>query len=364
MANQTKKAAVAKKSGGKALFGALAVVCAGGAAGFMFLNAQAKEAENFQMLIAQAQETSISNVSTRSAELYSSLMTSKLRATALSSAKQESQEVLDVVFEEEIKVEIDEKAAAEAAAAAAEAQAKINAMYNTGSFDPSIYGYSAQDKLAYWKNINSDTTAYLYIPGTNISHAVVQDNTDVNYYTSRGYYKESSYYGVLWSPPGTTSNTTSANLSDNTVIFGHNWTNISNYPRIGSSSDIMFGQLTGYHHTGMAKSFPYIYYSTSQEVMVFKIFACYYSGLEYNYIQVNGNNSGIVADALSRSRHTFDVDVNGSDKLLTLSTCTRAYGSSANQRFVVVARLLRAGESVNDEVNVTYNPNHKQPTVY
>ena len=70
----------------------------------------------------------------------------------------------------------------------------------------------------------------------------------------------------------------------------------------------------------------------------------------------------IVNGARSRSRHNFDVEVTTSDKILTLSTCTRAYGASDQQRFVVMARLLREGEQVK-AITVTDNPNPVLPSL-
>ena len=97
--------------------------------------------------------------------------------------------------------------------------------------------------------------------------------------------------------------------------------------------------------------------------MAFVIFACFYTEGTDWYINAEGNISSVISGAQSRSRHIFNVDVNSSDKLLTLSTCTRFYGNTDNQRFVVMARLLRPGEEMGP-VTVTYNPNHQQPNVW
>ena len=97
--------------------------------------------------------------------------------------------------------------------------------------------------------------------------------------------------------------------------------------------------------------------------MTFVIFACFYTEGTTWYINAEGNIDSVISEAQSRSRHTFGVDVNSSDKLLTLSTCTRYYGNTDNQRFVVMARLLRPGETIGP-VSVSYNPNHRQPNVW
>ena len=99
--------------------------------------------------------------------------------------------------------------------------------------------------------------------------------------------------------------------------------------------------------------------------MKWVIFAAFYTDITFNYIEPNPTDSGlsaIISGAKARSRHNFDVDVNSDDKIITMSTCTRAYGSSDRQRFVVMARLLRDGESVK-AINVTTNPNPVLPNL-
>ncbi len=232
-----------------------------------------------------------------------------------------------------------------------------------GQFQASAYGYSGQDKISYWKGINPDVFAYLRIPGTNISHPVVQNTSDINYYLHRNIYGQYDTMGVLWTNTDTRSGGTSSDMSDNTVIYGHNWTNYSAQPAITRASDKMFGQLTSFHYENMCRSYPYFYYSTPFEEMTFKIFAVFYTELAFDYIRTDGNNDAIISEALRRSRHNFNVDVNGTDKIITLSTCTRAYGKTENQRFVVMGRLLRPGEKI-EPVEVNYNPNHQQPNVW
>jgi sortase B len=120
----------------------------------------------------------------------------------------------------------------------------------------------------------------------------------------------------------------------------------------------MFAQLTAYHYLNFAKAYPYIYYSTADQEMTWVIFAVFYTDISFYYNIPNPDQAffaEIINGAKARSRHIFDVDVNTGDKILTLSTCTRAYGSSDQQRFVVMARLLRPGETPK-AVNVTANP--------
>ena len=234
----------------------------------------------------------------------------------------------------------------------------------TGSFNASAYGSSGAANIAYWRGVNSDVVGWLRVPGTNIDWPVVQNTQDVNYYTHLGYDKQYSYNGVIWTNPSTRTSASASGLSSNKVIYGHNWTNYSAAPRVGYSGDVMFAQLTAYHWLSMAQSYPYFYYSTVEggEFPV-KIFACFYTELAFQYNVAEGDMNYIISEARRRSRHSFDVDVNSSDKIVTLSTCTRAYGQTSNQRFVVMGRLLRPGESIGP-VTVTSDPNHKQPSVW
>lgn len=255
-------------------------------------------------------------------------------------------------------------AAASSTSSAASSSAATQTSSLTGIFDASVYTGSGQSNIADYRQINSDVKGWLKIPGTNINYPVLHHSTDINYYLERDLYKQWSKNGVIWASP-TVKFGDSDDISDNTVLFGHNWTNYSANPRVGYSSDVMFAQLTSYHHLNFAKQYPYIYYSTSDEAMTWVIFAAFYTDVDFNYVEPNPSTSAlkdIISGAKARSRHIFDVDVDSSDKILTLSTCTRAYGSSDRQRFVVMARLLRNGESI-EAIDVTTNPNPVLPNL-
>ena len=218
--------------------------------------------------------------------------------------------------------------------------------------------------LSYYQSLNSDVKAWLKIPGTNINYPVLQNASEDHYYLHRGLDRGQSYYGVLWTQTATRFGSGDS-LSSNNVIYGHNWKNCrwNAAPSTYYVGQQMFESLLSYHYTSWAEQYPYIYYSTPSEEMAFVIFACFYTEGSDWYINAEGNIDGVISGAQSRSRHNFGVDVNSSDKLLTLSTCTRYYGNTDNQRFVVMARLLRPGEEMGP-VSVTYNPNHQQPNVW
>ena len=241
----------------------------------------------------------------------------------------------------------------------------LSATKTGGNFKASVYtGNTGASNLSYYQSLNGDVKAWLKIPGTNINYPVLQNASEDHYYLHRGLDRGESYYGVLWTQTATQFGTGDS-LSSNNVIYGHNWKNCrwNAAPSTYYAGQQMFESLLSYHYTSWAEQYPYIYYSTPSEEMAFVIFACFYTEGTDWYINAEGNISSVISGAQSRSRHIFNVDVNSSDKLLTLSTCTRFYGNTDNQRFVVMARLLRPGEEMGP-VTVTYNPNHQQPNVW
>ena len=51
----------------------------------------------------------------------------------------------------------------------------------------------------------------------------------------------------------------------------------------------------------------------------------------------------MIAEAKAKSLANYNVPVTSEDQILTLSTCTRFYGNTSNQRFVVMAKLVSEG---------------------
>lgn len=220
-------------------------------------------------------------------------------------------------------------------------------------------GGSGFGNISHWKtNVNGDTMGWLSIPGTNINYPVVQ-GPYTDYYTTKGYDKNYSHAGVIWASSSSNVSGGAESLSGNTVLFGHNWTNYSASPRIGNPGDTHFAQLTAFQHLDFARNHQYIWFSTAQQEMKWQIFAAFYTDINFDYINAGGG-SGIINGAIARSEHNYDVAVSSSDKILTLSTCTRRFGASNRQRFVVMAKLVSGSSPV---ANVTANPSPVRPNL-
>lgn len=210
---------------------------------------------------------------------------------------------------------------------------------------------------------NDDTVGWLKIPETNIDYAVVHKAGAENalYYESKGYDKNYSKDGVLWAD----YENTFPEMTPNTIIYGHNWYNIYDNPRTpanAQANDVMFGQLMSFHHTSFAQQVPFIYFSTEEKDYVYQIFAAYYTEetFPYYYAQLPREQmQEVLAEALKKSRHNYNVNVTTQDEILTLSTCTRTYPSmGATQRFVVMAKRVPEGTA---STTISSHTNYMDP---
>lgn len=223
---------------------------------------------------------------------------------------------------------------------------------------------------------NKDTVGWIKIPNTNIDYGVVQENYSGEYMTldyDKKYNKDGdAIWADAWNSFGTRDE-----LSKNTIIYGHNWTNYKRPIQIGRASDKHFSQLAAYDYINFARSNPYISFSTLEEEMYWQIFAVFYVEVPDNYsgskdfYYINENPDSLVAftnEAMDRSMYDFGVTVTENDKILTLSTCTRVYNTQAlaagrrkdQQRFVVMAKLMPKGAELTP-MNITTNKDMKEP---
>lgn len=206
---------------------------------------------------------------------------------------------------------------------------------------------SMATKAAEFKaSTNDDTVGWVSLPNTNVDYPVVFKAGVENYayYESLGYDKQYSKDGVIWAD----YECTFPELSQNTVLYGHNWYNIYT-PRTlqnAQSNDLMFSLVMSYHYTDFAQQNPFIYFSTTDQDYVFQVFAAFYTDLSFGYNFANMTQEQaqqVIAEAKAKSRQNYNVSVTSEDKILTLSTCTRMYGNTNNQRFVVMAKMVPVG---------------------
>lgn len=235
--------------------------------------------------------------------------------------------------------------------------------------------------------INDDVVGWLTVPGTEIDEQVVQGDNNTEYERLSWDRKDADgdgvpdydFYGCYFADAGNTFGNRN-DLSRNTIIYGHNMHNVTT----GDKDVLKFGALFRFvdfngdgtifgDDVGTANDFsfaeqhPVIYFSTTDDEMVWVIYAAYFTDLGFQYHLENPDDAtfqNIIDEGRARSRLDYDVDVNTSDRILTLSTCAYKYTDSVAKRdlrFVVQARLLRPGEEIPTTAKVSRNTDVKEP---
>ncbi len=201
---------------------------------------------------------------------------------------------------------------------------------------------------------NNDVVGWLYLPGTTIDEAVLQ-GTDNDYYLRKNITKAYDFNGCYYADYECSFGDRNG-ISQNTIIYGHSMDDNPDGDR--------FSQLKKYLDPEFLKAHPYLYFSTPEDTMAFKVFSVMYTDDNLAYLHPEMKNAqflALVKEMRERSQFDIDVDVNITDKILSLSTCTYIYGSREDQRFVVTGRLVRPGEEMDTPIHVEPNPDPKPP---
>lgn len=211
---------------------------------------------------------------------------------------------------------------------------------------------------------NNDFVGWIKIDGTHIDNPVLYSGNN-SYYLEHNfekeYYKQGSIFMDMDSSPMLEYT--------NTVLHGHNWLNTTtNFSELPQYSDIEF-----------YREHPIIEFNTRTEMHKWKIFAVIITsadpkednGYVFNYLypKMYGQNfEGFMSEINKRTIFRTGIDVNESDKILTLSTCTREADKGkiwSDCRIVIFSRMVREGESayVNTSLSVK-NENPKYPQIW
>ena len=226
------------------------------------------------------------------------------------------------------------------------------------------------EKLNKAYNVNNDVVGWIRVPDTLIDNEVLQyvstppQASDNLYYERKDINKNYSFYGCYWADYENKIGNRNE-LSQNTIIYGHS---MSDTIRDDPEQD-KFTQLKKYLDIEWAKKHPYIYFSTAEDDMTWKVFAVSYvdTKLSYNLPEYKDQNfNELIAELKDRSQFDIDVDVTPSDKILILSTCTYPTGYTNKAideatKFLICARLVRPGEATPDTLEMAVNPDPKKP---
>ncbi len=148
-------------------------------------------------------------------------------------------------------------------------------------------------------------------------------------------------------------------------IVGHNIRNLSSNPEVDLDYFERFDDLMSFVYLNYAKEHEYIQYTIGDTTKVYKIYSVYFvEQVNNEYYETENVSQKALQKVVNyqRKKSIFDykVDVDGTDKIMSLITCTRFFGEdSQKETFVVAAREVRPDEELK-EYGVTTNDNYKE----
>ena len=193
------------------------------------------------------------------------------------------------------------------------------------SYTPGTYYTNYSRVITDLLAINKDTVGWIKINNTRMDYPVVQAS-DNSYYLNRDFKQKRNSMGWIFMD----YRNNSKELDKNTIIYGHN-----------IKGGIMFGGVTSifsnYYLSNEDNN--YITFNTQDKNMRWKIFSMYKINETSDYIRTEFSSDedymNFINMIQSRSQYRFDVAVQPTDKIITLSTCF-----STKTRSVVHAVLV------------------------
>ena len=176
------------------------------------------------------------------------------------------------------------------------------------------------------KNKNPDTIGWLKVQNTLIEYPVLRGDVG-NFYINHSFNKTNNSAGWIFTDPRDNIDGEDKNI----VIFGHNRRDRSMF---GSLSDVF--KKEWYSNEKNLK----IKFITENEDSTYQIFSTYTIDAEEDYIEVyfdtDEEYESYLKKCKQRSTRNFNIDVNSSDKILTLCTCA----NDNNYRVIVHAKKI------------------------
>lgn len=209
---------------------------------------------------------------------------------------------------------------------------------------------SRLDNVSKYKfNNDSDyeTVGWLRVQGTNIDYPIIYTEDE-----SKGYPLVDE--GYLWTkaPHGRFQNVIN--------LDGHNLFNLGRNIKLHSDDFSKLEELMDFVYYDFAKENLYFQLTIDGKEYLYKIFSVAfdysYDSLLYRddgYEDINELREHI--DILKgKSIYDYSVDVNSSDNIVSIRTCSKLYGIDSNYDFIVSGRLVRNNEAI-DAYNVKRN---------
>ncbi len=199
----------------------------------------------------------------------------------------------------------------------------------------------------HFKSINEDYIGYLEVDGCDIYEPIMQGD-DNDYYLNHNYYGGTNKAGTVFLDYRCT--VSEDYISPNIVFYGHN-----------QEDGTMFGNLKEYkQNVEFYRENPIVKFSPEFETGEYIIYGYFITHVKpeqdsngevfhyHDYIETLADEETFnwyIGEVQERNQIVSPVDVQYGDKLLCLSTCSNEFSDS---RFVVFARRLRDGETIDD----------------
>lgn len=189
---------------------------------------------------------------------------------------------------------------------------------------------------------NTDLVGILNVPGTEINNEPVVQYSNNEFYLNRDIHRKKDIIGTTF-----LDYRVDIDDSKKILIYGHNSPTL-NPP---------FKQLEKYYNEDFAKKNRLIKLTTPEAEYTFEIFSAYIDATElhnFSYMNVNFADDETWLAHLnhlkSNSWYDFDTELNASDRILVVQTCTyhSKYKKYANKRFVLIAKQIKKVKNVNE----------------
>lgn len=199
--------------------------------------------------------------------------------------------------------------------------------------------------------VENETIGWLKVQGTNIDTPIIRSDSEK---VKNSDVTES----FLWNENSTEK------LFNKVNIMGHNIMNLSSKPIIDADYFTRFEDLMSFVYPSFVEENKYIQYTIDNKDYVYKVFAVLftkqykldvYSQKDYSEEQLKEYIEFVKEESI----YDFKIDVNEKDKIISLITCTRLFGSDTKKEFVVVGRLVRDDEKLRN-YDFKENSNYKK----
>lgn len=213
-------------------------------------------------------------------------------------------------------------------------------------------------KYAYLYAINQELVGWVRIPNSLIDVQVVQTNDNATY-LKKDFYGNYSRYGC----PYMDYRNDPKYLNKNTILYGHHM-----------SDGLVFADLKKYKSIEGFQESPTIEFDTLFRSYRFKIYAALITNSKpeddgdyiFNYTVTDFGSEEkfmeYIAAVDERKLYTTGVDIQPTDKIITLQTCTYEFSDA---RLVIIGRMLRENESTLVDTSLAVkNENPRYPQAY